>query len=713
MSSRMTLALTIALACTGLALGQTPAPAPTNYQGRVGKVITVQEANRPAERCTVLEAWEMADGNIAMQARSLQTNLLVTVVEQTKSTAQDRFLVYHWTSDGLPPSGCPVVPGMKSISVTRNYPAGQAAPASPAPTNSKVVQADAKKSAPNANVVQASATTPASPAPTNSKVVQADAKKSAPNANVVQASATTPASPAPTNSKVVQADAKKSAPNANVVQASATTPATNAGTESRPTTNELPRVIVQGQPKDVKPMPAPKGTAAPAPAPAVSSDGTVGRLITVAERGKPAEQCVVLEIICLPDGSQGMKVQSLCSGEVMTLSCCPEKCKHPIGCFLDRFRCAKCCKTGCECVCEPCPVEKVVVMPKDKAPVAIQPKPDLRKSWSSTSKVAKAVDPLLPPEKPVEKVAEAKPVEKPVEKPVAKPVEKPKAPVIKEEPKVAQKPVEQPKLPAVNPKDVAPKVAPPAETKIVHAKPLTKPAEPGVMVPVPLVPLATDDAQPGVPPPQPVTHPFETLRSRAIMKADAEPKALSAVSPSQFHKNQMDAQAAPPGEPVAGYVPRMPTCSPGPVGVTGWTTGPFKPATEVPPAIEGVKRASFQQDPVTTENTVYLMTVLQTSGTPSQREWAASKLCVCDPRVTPYVTETLVTVAKSDPAALVRVACIQSLVKLQAKSSPVIDMLQHAKADRDPRVADEAEMALSVLSDVKAEVNQAELKAKK
>jgi hypothetical protein len=636
MSCRFPFALTVVLACTGLASAQTPQVAPANYQSRVGKVITIQEASRAAERCTVLEAWEMADGNIAMQVRSLQSNQLLTVVEQTKSKADDRFLIYRWTSDGLPPSGCPVAPGMKSMSITKNYPAGQTLPPESKPAPSNVVQADAKTSS-----------------------------------------------------------------GSGVVQASAKAPASTSAVDSRPITTQLPRVIEQGQPKDVKPMPAPPGTAAPMPPANLSSDGTVGRLVTVAEHGKPAEQCVVLEITCLPDGSTGMKVQSLCTGEIFTLCCCPEKCHNPIRCFLDKFRCSRHCQKGCECICEPCPcpVEKVEVLPKPKEPAPMPPKAEPKKPATPVTKVEKNADPLLPPTTPV--------------------AEKPKAPEKKEPPKVAQKPVEQPKLPPVNPKDAAPKpppppvakpVAPPAETKIIDAKPLAKPVE-GVMVPVPLVPLTTTTARPDVPPPQPVTRPFGTLDSKSILKADAEPRAPMTV-PSPRGASPV-IQATKTEQPT-GYQPRLPMCNPcTPVAVTGWTSGPYKPVTEVPPAIDGVKRASYNQDPVTAENTVYLMTVLQSSGIPSQREWAASRLCKCDARVAPYVIDALVTCAKSDPAALVRVACIQSLVKLQARSSTVVEMLQQAKQDRDPRVADEAGVALSVLSDAKPEVKQTGFKATK
>jgi hypothetical protein len=692
MSSRYSLALALVLGSASLAAGQESTPAQKNFQGRVGKTITVQEASRPAERCVVLEAWELADGNAAMQVRSLQSNLLITVVEQTKSKDDDRFLVYRWSADGLPPNGCPVPPGMKSLTVQRDLPGGasQVAESAPMPSSqprssSPVLQSNAKKGPAASGIVQASAK---SPPPAATGVVQASAKSPAPVAS-------NPSFPPPPS-------APPMAPPSGVMQAKApgSVPTVTRVVEQRPITTEMPRIVGQGQPAPAKPTAPPAVSSQPPTV--VSTEGTVGRLINVTEKGKPTEKCVVLESCCQPDGGCWMKVKSLATGEVMTIVCGPER-GHFGKSFFDLFRRARC--NNCEVCCEPCPppappAEKLPVMPKPKAEQPKSrtdlPKPTTVVGMIKSMTTKPAGDPLLPPaNRPEEPVAK-----KPDKLPDMKP---------KEAPKVVEKPKEEPKLPPPAPKEVVTQPTPPAPTKIVDAKPLP---EKGVMVPVPLVPLSTDDARPRVPPPQPVLRPFDTHESKSVARAEAQPKAPIPVpgakpaAPVVQAMNKVD--AAP------GYQPRMPNCDPcvGPVAPTGWT-GPFKPVTQVPAAIEGVKRASYQQDALTTENTVYLMTVLQSSGTPAQREWAASRLCTCDARVAPYVIETLATVAKSDPAALVRVACIQSLVKLQAKDAMVTGMLQQAKFDRDPRVQDEAETALAVLLGVKPEVKQASQKAKR
>jgi HEAT repeat protein len=98
------------------------------------------------------------------------------------------------------------------------------------------------------------------------------------------------------------------------------------------------------------------------------------------------------------------------------------------------------------------------------------------------------------------------------------------------------------------------------------------------------------------------------------------------------------------------------------------------------------------------QNTVHLMTVLQASGVPAQREWAAAKLRVCDPQMHPYVVEALVTAARSDAAPMVRATAIQSLAQMKANTPPVLVTLESARQDRDPRVRDEAIQAVRLLT---------------
>ncbi len=104
-----------------------------------------------------------------------------------------------------------------------------------------------------------------------------------------------------------------------------------------------------------------------------------------------------------------------------------------------------------------------------------------------------------------------------------------------------------------------------------------------------------------------------------------------------------------------------------------------------------------------TGSLVQLMSVLQQSPYPAQREWAALNLASQDPRAHPEVVDALLTAARKDPAASVRVGCVACLgtvlarqphLMLGANAPPVLSTLHALKSDSDPRVRQEAEHAL-------------------
>jgi hypothetical protein len=203
-----------------------------------------------------------------------------------------------------------------------------------------------------------------------------------------------------------------------------------------------------------------------------------------------------------------------------------------------------------------------------------------------------------------------------------------------------------------------------------------------------------------VPPPQPPINPFDTMKSSGVqMVGEAGP--LPPMCPTC--KRPLDGTYVA-GSPVQqaraddGY-PIRPTGAvvPGPVSPSQWTRGPARPVSQSPIMVNS-RRVMTEQESQSLQNTVYLMTVLQSSGVPAQREWAAMKLQGVDPTIQPYVVEALVTAAKSDNAPLVRAASIQSLGHMGAATPPVMALLEGAVQDRDPRVRDEAVQAMHVLS---------------
>ena len=107
--SRMIKTLLAATTCGGLVLGQAANQTPP-LESRLGKVITVQETNRPAEKCIIQQVWRSPEGFLVMKAQDISSSAMMTIVERPNaSSASERFRVFHWVN-GQPPQGCPMPP---------------------------------------------------------------------------------------------------------------------------------------------------------------------------------------------------------------------------------------------------------------------------------------------------------------------------------------------------------------------------------------------------------------------------------------------------------------------------------------------------------------------------------------------------------------------------------------------------------------------------
>jgi hypothetical protein len=93
-----------------------------------------------------------------------------------------------------------------------------------------------------------------------------------------------------------------------------------------------------------------------------------------------------------------------------------------------------------------------------------------------------------------------------------------------------------------------------------------------------------------------------------------------------------------------------------------------------------------------------LVTQLRDSKLPSERQMAADGLRRVDWKSSPEVVPALLTVAKADPAPMVRVTCIRALGQMKANTTEVVNALQQCKSDPDERVRLEAELTLAVLT---------------
>jgi len=89
---------------------------------------------------------------------------------------------------------------------------------------------------------------------------------------------------------------------------------------------------------------------------------------------------------------------------------------------------------------------------------------------------------------------------------------------------------------------------------------------------------------------------------------------------------------------------------------------------------------------------------LRTALYPSHREWAANNLALVDWHKHPEVVDALLQVAKEDPAATVRAACVHNLGTMKANTTAVTDGLQALKNDAAPQVVQEVDLVLTQFS---------------
>ncbi len=170
----------------------------------------------------------------------------------------------------------------------------------------------------------------------------------------------------------------------------------------------------------------------------------------------------------------------------------------------------------------------------------------------------------------------------------------------------------------------------------------------------------------------------------------------------QQHAAAMQQAQVVPGRPmlVPQPIPGMaqgPYQAPASPMTQGYTPASYQAAGMAAPGMSGVAPAHFQapaQGPLTVPQTVAMLTQ---SDYPSQREWAADQLGDLDWRQNPITVQSLQNTARSDPAPLVRAACVRTLARMRANSAPVLATIHSLKNDPDPRVRDAVTEALAVL----------------
>jgi hypothetical protein len=181
-------------------------------------------------------------------------------------------------------------------------------------------------------------------------------------------------------------------------------------------------------------------------------------------------------------------------------------------------------------------------------------------------------------------------------------------------------------------------------------------------------------------------------------------------------------QGMPGGAPAAGVFGLPGPPNPMMMGQGGRPTNPMLPPTPYGPVVRlpgtpspagqgpslamlplangGVTQVGYQAPAPAAPSlsAPQLTTMLHDSLYPSQREWAAEKLAMLDWKQNEPAVQALTQAVREDPAATVRATCIRSLARMKVDSYGAVSAIQAAKKDSDIRVRTEADEALGVMA---------------
>jgi hypothetical protein len=230
-------------------------------------------------------------------------------------------------------------------------------------------------------------------------------------------------------------------------------------------------------------------------------------------------------------------------------------------------------------------------------------------------------------------------------------------------------------------------------------------------IPVPIVTLPSPSS------PMPVTQVPQAPQLNQPMLANAFHQGGAAMAPpsmsGQMPANAFGASVAgnygapgyvPPGYGGTAYGQPLPAMPMGPAIQPGFYGPPrgqmVAPAGyyPMPPNPEMLRPMMLPPAADGDVDVQSLLNQLRDSMLPSQREWAATQLADLEWRKIPQVVDAMVQAAKHDPAASVRAGCIHCLAKMNVATPPVIAVIQSLKTDADPRVHREATAALAKLA---------------
>src|SRR5262245_35548309 len=91
----------VGLAASGLAWGQSAPTPPASRAEPAGKIITVSEPGKPAQKCRLIKMWTQPNGGKACQVQTIAGGEMMTIVQSAPaapgmSGKTLAMTIYHW-----------------------------------------------------------------------------------------------------------------------------------------------------------------------------------------------------------------------------------------------------------------------------------------------------------------------------------------------------------------------------------------------------------------------------------------------------------------------------------------------------------------------------------------------------------------------------------------------------------------------------------------
>lgn len=645
----------LCLVVAGLTWGQAGSPSTKSPDKSADKpaTLTVQEAGKSPQVCRILKVWSEPNGCCGYQVQALDTGERMSVIEAVPAgpkpvtgTRTVATRVYRYGTSPTPPPGVPVPPASARVLATptttpppavTHAPAASPYAALPTPTTTVAAKPIEPK--------------PSVQAPARAAEKPADWRQSWGRVEQMPATAPTPQGGTPGSLPVArkqtdpltQPDAYTKLPTKveQVVKAPSPTPALLAGESA---TKQQPTTLVPIQPGT---LPAPTPTPAPLTIKKQEPRGLAAlfapRPAAPANKTPPPTPTVPRPVETTTPPLVGMALPPITPIPVTTQQPTPQVRTQP---------------TTPPVVCNPV--------------VPCQP--------AGTPRLAPTVPSQQPvvcnPAAPCPPLVTARPTPTPTV-----PVQQPQQPpvTVKPQPALASKP------PAVTAEKPVDRTPPPGSRSIhaVNARELREMPEPPLFGPDgrPLYQQRGNAfSEPVVAErnlPEGLANAFTpAMNGRPIpadmMRKDLMPPELVAMMEGRYRpKNGPAGPFAPPTPP--GMMPVVPVQEP-----VVQAPRPVQPVVQQQPApIQQVSGAAIVDQ---------LSAVLREALLPSEREQAADQLARYEAYRVPTAVNALLHGAMTDPAVMVRIACVRGLGTMRAATPEVLTGLQNLSREGDERV---------------------------